>query len=79
MDETTPIPEQPTLTLTPTPSSTPVGRVVYTLEAPGSETGYEVVFNYSMDAGDVATVTLLACILLVTMFNAIVQFVWRDH
>jgi hypothetical protein len=74
METPTPLPTQ-----TPAPTGTPVGMVVYTVVAPGSETGQEVVFRYEMDAGQVLISALLFGIFLVIILKMLLDIYLKDQ
>lgn len=84
MDETpTLIPlftETPTETPAPTdtlsPTLTPPGMMVYTVAAPGSNVGQDVVFRYEMTAGDVAVSVLLFGVLIIGVVQIIMGY-WK--
>lgn len=76
---------EPTLTPTPTettippPTAIPAGMMVYTVVAPGSETGTEVVFRYEMNAGDAAISILLFGIFLVLILQMLLRMFARSQ
>lgn len=69
----------PTTTPTPEPTATPVAMVIYTVVAPGSETGQSVIFRYEMNAGDLLISTLLFGILLMLILERLLALFLRRH
>lgn len=63
----------------PLPTGVPAGMAVYTVVAPGSETGTEVVFRYEMNAGDAAISILLFGIFLVLILQMLLRMFMRGQ
>jgi hypothetical protein len=66
--------ETPAPTETLSPTNTPEYIVSYTVVAPGSDVGQEVVFRYEMNAGDVMISMLLFGLFMIAMFNTVMRY-----